>query len=232
MYHWVRDTLYYDPYDISLRHTNMKASNILQRSRLKGFCIEKSIVMAALCRAAGIPARLVFFNVRNHIGVERLVAMLKTDVIVFHGCNELLLDGKWVKCTPPSTRTYATTSAFPCWNLTESRIPFFKPTTRKEMYLWSTCTTMAVFMTCRMICSLWSWSDTTPTFQRPAIPAIYAAGGGVGTTGSKTRILIVFHFSTFAFGHLGWRWWGKCRGAFSCLSLFAAGEIVLVEQGF
>lgn len=100
MYHWVRDTLYYDPYDISLRHTNMKASNILQRSRLKGFCIEKSIVMAALCRAAGIPARLVFFNVRNHIGVERLVAMLKTDVIVFHGCNELLLDGKWVKCTP------------------------------------------------------------------------------------------------------------------------------------
>jgi transglutaminase-like putative cysteine protease len=100
IYYWVRDRIFYDPYNLSLKHEAMKASNILQRTKLKGFCIEKSVVMAALCRAVGIPARLVFFNVRNHIGVEKLVEILKTDVIVFHGCNELLLDGKWVKCTP------------------------------------------------------------------------------------------------------------------------------------
>ncbi len=98
LYYAVRDGFQYNPYKIDLRPEAMTASHLLTRNH--GYCIEKANLLAAAARALGIPSRLGFANVRNHIGVEKLVEVLKTDVLVFHGYAELYLEGKWVKATP------------------------------------------------------------------------------------------------------------------------------------
>ena len=56
--------------------------------------------MAASARYVGIPSRLSFYNVKNHIATERIEKILGTNVLVFHGAAELFLDGKWLKTTP------------------------------------------------------------------------------------------------------------------------------------
>ena len=53
-----------------------------------------------MARSVEIPSRLSFYNVRNHIATERLVAALEKDYLVVHGAAELFLNGKWVKATP------------------------------------------------------------------------------------------------------------------------------------
>lgn len=100
LYYAVRDDIRYNPYNIDLHHDAMKASNILNRPSKSGYCIEKACLYNACLRAVGIPARFCFFNVKNHIGVEKLVEILHTDVLVFHACSEVFLDEKWVKATP------------------------------------------------------------------------------------------------------------------------------------
>ncbi len=65
-----------------------------------GHCIDKALLLAACARVLGIPSRLHFANVRNHIGTAKLEAMLGTDLLVFHGYTELFLEGRWVAATP------------------------------------------------------------------------------------------------------------------------------------
>lgn len=100
LFYWVRDTFSYYPYEIDFRPPSLRAGYLMEREGpRRGYCLEKSIVFAALCRAAGIPNRLLFANVRNHIGVERLVRFLGTDLLVFHGYNEVWVGDRWIKCT-------------------------------------------------------------------------------------------------------------------------------------
>lgn len=94
----VRDGLRYDPYRIDLSDHGMKASTALAQGF--GWCVPKAVVLAAVARAAGIPARLGFADVRNHLSTERLRQTMKTDVFAWHGYTELWLDGGWRKATP------------------------------------------------------------------------------------------------------------------------------------
>lgn len=98
LYLKVRDGFLYDPYHLDIRPEGLVASTICLKKR--AWCVEKSIVLAALARKVGIPSRLGFAIVVNHIGVEKLLAYLKKEEIVFHGYVELLLENRWVKCTP------------------------------------------------------------------------------------------------------------------------------------
>lgn len=100
LYYAVRDGWRYNPYNIDLHHTAMKASHIFNRESKSGYCIEKACLLNACLRAADIPSRFCFFDVKNHIGVEKLIKILNTDVLVFHACCEIFLDDKWVKATP------------------------------------------------------------------------------------------------------------------------------------
>lgn len=99
----VRDGILYDPYHIDLRPEAIRASVTLQRG--SGYCIEKALVMAAALRALGIPNRLGFANVRNHLATEKFIRALRTDVFVFHGYVSVLLNGVWVKATPAFNKT-------------------------------------------------------------------------------------------------------------------------------
>lgn len=98
LYYAVRDGFSYNPYDLELSREAMKASSLLKRK--SGYCVDKACLLAACARAAGIPSRLSFAKVRNHIATEKIEEILKTNVMVFHGYTELFLDGKWVKATP------------------------------------------------------------------------------------------------------------------------------------
>lgn len=98
LYYAVRDGFNYNPYNLDLSSEAMKASSLLKRNY--GYCVEKACLLAACARVAGIPSRLGFARVRNHIATEKLEEILKTNVLVFHGFTELFLEGKWVKATP------------------------------------------------------------------------------------------------------------------------------------
>jgi transglutaminase-like putative cysteine protease len=96
--HAVRDGFRYNPYDIQLSVEGLSASSVLARGQ--GWCVNKAVLLAAVSRARGIPARLGFADVRNHLTSARLRASMGTDVFHWHGYTELWLQERWVKATP------------------------------------------------------------------------------------------------------------------------------------
>jgi transglutaminase-like putative cysteine protease len=100
LYLAVRDGFRYDPWGVAWTRDAFRASVILSRKEPSAHCVDKATVLAACARSVGIAARLHFANVRNHIGTAKLEAMLGTDVLVFHGYTELLLNDTWVAATP------------------------------------------------------------------------------------------------------------------------------------
>lgn len=98
LYTAVRDSFQYNPNILDLRRTGLRASDLLKRNR--GYCVEKAVLLAACARAVGVPSRLSFYIVRNHIATEKLEKLLRKNYLVFHGAAELFLSGKWLKTTP------------------------------------------------------------------------------------------------------------------------------------
>lgn len=98
LYYAVRDGIRYDPYAFTTDRNKFRASYLIKAGR--GFCIQKAVLLAAVARSAGVPARLRFVNVINHLTTENLKEKMKSDIFVFHGCTEMFLNGKWVKSTP------------------------------------------------------------------------------------------------------------------------------------
>lgn len=79
-----------------------RASSVLTTG--VGYCASKASLLTALCRAAGIPARVAFADVLNrHHSARRIRRAMGTDVFAWHGFSEILLSGRWVKVTPMFT---------------------------------------------------------------------------------------------------------------------------------
>ena len=98
LYYAVRDGFRYDPYRIDLSVHGMKGSTVLDIGY--GWCVPKAALLAAVARAAGIPARVGYADVRNHMSTERLRQNMGSDLFVWHGYTDLWLDGQWIKATP------------------------------------------------------------------------------------------------------------------------------------
>ncbi|MEP6391271.1 MAG: transglutaminase family protein [Halioglobus sp.] len=98
LYYWVRDAIRYNPYSLDLSPEGLSASTVL--ASRNGWCVPKAALLAALCRHAGIPARLGFADVRNHLSTQRMRDTMKTDLFYFHGYTSIYLNDKWVKATP------------------------------------------------------------------------------------------------------------------------------------
>lgn len=98
LYYAVRDQIRYNPYSMSPENSAMRASSVLKKG--EGYCVAKAVLLAACVRSQGIPARLGFADVRNHLTTERLRKMMETDLYVWHGYTEIFLNTKWVKATP------------------------------------------------------------------------------------------------------------------------------------
>lgn len=97
-YYAVRDQIRYNPYFIRLDADDLRVSKVIEKK--EGHCIDKANVFIALCRKAGIPARLGLAKVRNHMGTSGLEKVLRSNVLAPHGYAEVWLNDKWVKCTP------------------------------------------------------------------------------------------------------------------------------------
>ena len=75
-----------------------RASSVLQAGY--GYCVGKASLFAAMSRASGVPARVAFADVTNHLSSERLREKMGTNYFYWHGFTEVLLDGRWVKASP------------------------------------------------------------------------------------------------------------------------------------
>ncbi len=77
---------------------NLKASEVLLAGH--GMCYEKTDLLAALCRSAGIPARISFdkIYIKNFKDFRQNNEI--RDIQFLHGIMELYLKGKWIKYDP------------------------------------------------------------------------------------------------------------------------------------
>jgi transglutaminase-like putative cysteine protease len=98
IFYAVRDSIRYDPYSLDLARERFRASVVLEKKA--GYCVEKALLLAAAARSLGIPGRLRFADVRNHLTTARLKEIMQTDLFIYHGYTEMFLGGRWVKATP------------------------------------------------------------------------------------------------------------------------------------
>ena len=98
LYLAVRDNILYDPYSPFYLPEHYRASYVLKRG--KSFCVPKASLLCALARACGIPTRIGFADVRNHLATRQLIKFMGSNLFVYHGFVEFCLEGKWVKATP------------------------------------------------------------------------------------------------------------------------------------
>lgn len=98
LYYAIRDDIRYDPYISWTEDDSYRASTCLERKR--GYCVSKASLLTACARAIGIPARIAFADVRNHLCTPRLRKLMGTDTFTYHGITEFWLNNCWVKATP------------------------------------------------------------------------------------------------------------------------------------
>lgn len=93
----VRDSIRYNPYGVSTDPENFRASAIAGSE--SNWCVPKAVLYTATLRRVGIPARLAFADVRNHLSSEKLTEAMGTDVFAWHGFTEVHLAGRWLKAS-------------------------------------------------------------------------------------------------------------------------------------
>ncbi|CDX58750.1 Transglutaminase domain protein [Mesorhizobium plurifarium] len=98
LYYALRDRIAYDMGTFGVEEDQFVASNVLRST--SAFCVPKAVALAAVVRASGIPARLGFANVRNHLVSPRLAPLLDDDIFRWHAYTAIHLGGRWVKATP------------------------------------------------------------------------------------------------------------------------------------
>jgi len=102
LYLAVRDDVHYDPYYVGRDEHYFRASSCIENGR--GFCIGKASLMAAAARILGIPARVGYADVRNHLSTPKLEALIGGNLYRWHSYVELHLEQGWVKATPAFNR--------------------------------------------------------------------------------------------------------------------------------
>lgn len=94
----VRDGIRYDPYQMPTDPGGYAASAVIEAG--SGYCVQKAVALTAAARAAGIPSRLGFADVRNHLQSQRLWELMGTDLFVWHGYSTFFVGGRWTKASP------------------------------------------------------------------------------------------------------------------------------------
>lgn len=103
LFYAVRDGIRYTAYNLELSREALRASAVLAAG--ESWCVPKSVLLAALCRASGIPCRLGYANVCNHLATRKLLDFLGTNIFYYHGYNEIYLRDKWIKATVAFNRS-------------------------------------------------------------------------------------------------------------------------------
>jgi transglutaminase-like putative cysteine protease len=111
LFYLVRDTIPYNLYVPFFLPEHYRASTTLQRG--SGYCVQKSVLLVALARASGIPARLVFADIRNYLISEWVAELMETNFLIFHCYVEWLLGDRWVRVTPSFDKEVSREHGYP-----------------------------------------------------------------------------------------------------------------------
>ena len=98
----VRDAVPYSLYAFQVAPEPLVASAVLAAP--SAYCVPKAVLLAATARAAGIPARVGFADVRNHLTSPRFEAMMDEPNFRWHAYTALHIEGRWLKATPAFDR--------------------------------------------------------------------------------------------------------------------------------
>ena len=98
LFYKIRDGIPYHFDSMGIKKELFIASNVIDAEG--SFCIPKAVLFASAARVIGVPSRLGFADVKNHLATAKVLEKLKTDLFVFHGYTELFINEKWVKATP------------------------------------------------------------------------------------------------------------------------------------
>lgn len=121
----VRDGIKYDPYVDYTDPETYRASSVLAKGA--SYCVGKASLYAALCRAAGLPARLGLADVKNHLATPRLLELVGTDVFGYHGYVEVMPEDAWVKATPTFNTTLCRKLGVPVLDFSGNRDALLQP---------------------------------------------------------------------------------------------------------
>lgn len=94
----VRDAVPYSTWAFRIEPETLVAANVLGLDQ--AFCVPKAILLAAVARAAGVPSRVGFADVRNHLASPKFTAIMDAPDYHWHAYTALWLDGQWRKATP------------------------------------------------------------------------------------------------------------------------------------
>lgn len=98
LFYYVRDEIRYNIFTPRPTDADFKASHVL--AIREGYCAQKGVLLVALARAAGIPARLRFAEIRAHLTPPEMVEKRGSNIFPWHCLTELYINGRWVKATP------------------------------------------------------------------------------------------------------------------------------------
>ncbi len=111
LFYYVRDGMRYNMYAFNPKiKANLKASVTLRRKN--GFCMSKAVLLSALARAVGIPARIRMVDIINHKINPKIIELMGTNVFHCHGISEILINGTWLKLTPVFDKNTALKAGF------------------------------------------------------------------------------------------------------------------------
>lgn len=98
LFDFVRDEIRYNVFSPRPSAEYYRAGHVLDRG--EGYCVQKAVLLVAMARAAGIPSRLRFAEIRNHLTPPGLLEKRGADVFAWHGLADLLIQDVWIKVTP------------------------------------------------------------------------------------------------------------------------------------
>ncbi len=98
IFYFVRDDIPYNMYPKDTAYENYRASAVLENG--EGWCLQKSLLAATLCRAVGVPARICFAEVVNHALGKKAYEAIGTNHFSPHTYAEVYLNQKWLPITP------------------------------------------------------------------------------------------------------------------------------------
>ena len=105
LFRFVRDEVRYRFYALSDFLDDYRASATMARG--EGFCIQKAIVLAALARAVGIPARLRFAVIRNPLARIRSRDYWGETCLSPMAIMSYILVGSGLRCLQHMTGSFA-----------------------------------------------------------------------------------------------------------------------------
>jgi len=111
LFYFVRDSIHYNVYMISVFIEDFKASRILEWG--KGYCVQKAVLLTALGRASGLPSRLVFAKIKNHRIPAHVLEKFPANIFPRHGYNQFFLNGRWVSAAATFDRALCEKNGLP-----------------------------------------------------------------------------------------------------------------------